>query len=411
MRRWAMNLVFAIIVLGFVPSASGQGIEYTGSAACADINDVRVMSNYAYCLTSSDLKIFDITQPNHPIFVGQIGFIGQGDGIYLTGNYAYLATGDNGLQIVNIANPADPVMVGSYDTPDVATGIFVTGTYAYVADVASGLQIIDISNRTNPTLAGTFIDPYGAPLGVFVSGAFAYIADGNFGLVIASIVNPAAPSLIGFYDTPGYANNVFVYRSHAFVADEVGGLQIINITYPTGPTLRASYPTPGWAHAIFASGNYAYLALGVEGIQMIDISDLSAPQLTAAYNTPYIAVGIYSLDNYIYVADRDSLIILRFNPTEINEEVKIPYAFSLSQNYPNPFNFQTTLSFILPEAEQNELAIYNLLGQKIAILSKNLERAGPHQIVWDANDVPSGIYYARLVAGNKSQSIKMTLLK
>ncbi len=409
--RWIINLVFLIVIFGPIPSAFGQEIEYIGSVACSNINDVRVMANRAYCLSSSDLTIFDIAQPNHPQFVGQISFVGQGNGIYLTGSYAYLATGDQGLQIVNIINPASPILVGSYDTPDVATGVFVTGTYAYVADVASGLQIIDISNRTNPALAGTLMDPYGSPLGVFVLGSFAYIADGNFGLEIASIENSASPTLLGFYDTPGYANNLFVYRSHAYIADEVGGMQIINITYPTGPTLRASYPTPAWAHAVYASGNYAYLALGVEGIQVVDISDLAAPQLAAAYNTPYIATGIYALDNYVYVADRDSLIILRFSPTDIKDEPGIPSRFSLSQNYPNPFNARTTISLNLPKAEQVELSIYNLLGQKIAILSKNLEQPGPHQIIWDANNVPSGVYYAKLVAGDQSQSIKMVLLK
>jgi hypothetical protein len=84
---------------------------------------------------------------------------------------------------------------------------------------------------------------------------------------------------------------------------------------------------------------------------------------------------------------------------------------SLLISYPNPFNAQTTISYSLPDAGSVMVLIYNLLGQRVTTLYEGTKMAGEHQIFWDAKDFPSGVYFARLEAGEKSQNIKMVLLK
>jgi len=94
----------------------------------------------------------------------------------------------------------------------------------------------------------------------------------------------------------------------------------------------------------------------------------------------------------------------------------IPEDFALSQNFPNPFNPSTTLRFALPKALHVELAVYNMLGQKVATVVDGHMGAGHHAVVWEGRNetgqqVASGVYFYRLQAGDFSQTKKMMLLK
>jgi hypothetical protein len=100
-------------------------------------------------------------------------------------------------------------------------------------------------------------------------------------------------------------------------------------------------------------------------------------------------------------------------PTDIREEhpPSLPMACGLLQNYPNPFNAATVINYTLPQSCPVTLSIYNLLGQRVATIHESEKQAGRHSITWDASDFPTGVYFARLEAGEYSKSIKMVLLK
>jgi len=84
------------------------------------------------------------------------------------------------------------------------------------------------------------------------------------------------------------------------------------------------------------------------------------------------------------------------------EYEKLPLGFDLKQNYPNPFNSITNISYTLSEPAHVELSVYNMLGQKIATLFDGEMSAGTHSDRWDAQNVPSGIYFLKLNVGNNS---------
>lgn len=93
-----------------------------------------------------------------------------------------------------------------------------------------------------------------------------------------------------------------------------------------------------------------------------------------------------------------------------------PVAFALSQNYPNPFNPETVIEYALPKDCQVQIAIYNLLGQKIRTLIEQYQTKGQKKVLWDGkdnqgNELTSGIYFYRLQAGDFSQTKKMVLLR
>ncbi len=89
----------------------------------------------------------------------------------------------------------------------------------------------------------------------------------------------------------------------------------------------------------------------------------------------------------------------------------IPEKISLSQNYPNPFNPSTTIRFALPAAADVRLAVYNLVGEIVALLIDENQPAGYNTIAWDASAFPSGVYYLRLSAGATVETRKLLLLR
>ena len=79
---------------------------------------------------------------------------GDGLGIQVVGNLAYVADNYDGLQILDVSNPAAVTRLGGYDTPSNAFDVQVVGNLAYVADFTAGLQILDVSNPAAVTRAG-----------------------------------------------------------------------------------------------------------------------------------------------------------------------------------------------------------------------------------------------------------------
>jgi hypothetical protein len=95
---------------------------------------------------------------------------------------------------------------------------------------------------------------------------------------------------------------------------------------------------------------------------------------------------------------------------------QLPAGYGLGQNYPNPFNPQTTITFSLPTRAQVEVAVYNLLGEKVATVVDGRRPAGEHTAVWNGLDsegreVATGVYFYRIRTEEFTQSRKMLLLK
>lgn len=98
-----------------------------------------------------------------------------------------------------------------------------------------------------------------------------------------------------------------------------------------------------------------------------------------------------------------------------DESSAIPEQFALKQNFPNPFNPTTIIQFDLPQSETVILKIYDLLGQELRTLVDRELPAGSHQARWDGknntnNDVPTGTYIYRIVAGKFVSAKKMVLV-
>ncbi len=95
-----------------------------------------------------------------------------------------------------------------------------------------------------------------------------------------------------------------------------------------------------------------------------------------------------------------------------NTNSEVPAVYSLQQNYPNPFNPVTNIKFGIPKGSFVTLKIYDMLGKEVAALVNNLNlAAGNYTYDFNAVNVPSGIYFYKLTAGEFTDVKKMTLIK
>ena len=93
------------------------------------------------------------------------------------------------------------------------------------------------------------------------------------------------------------------------------------------------------------------------------------------------------------------------------EGEEIPATLALEQNYPNPFNPSTFIRWAQPQAGQVRLAVYNMLGQKVATLIDEVRSAGRHEIRLEVSDWTSGVYVYALEANGRTLTDTMVLLK
>jgi hypothetical protein len=104
--------------------------------------------------------------------------------------------------------------------------------------------------------------------------------------------------------------------------------------------------------------------------------------------------------------------------TVANRDQMYPTKFVLHQNYPNPFNPKTIINYELPARSAGgpitnyvDLSIYNILGEKVAILVSDKQNVGHHQVAWDATGFASGVYFYQLEACDYMDVKKMVLLR
>jgi hypothetical protein len=95
--------------------------------------------------------------------------------------------------------------------------------------------------------------------------------------------------------------------------------------------------------------------------------------------------------------------------TIINNQ--IPETFSLKQNYPNPFNPSTIIKYQLPTNNYVTLKIYDMTGKEVATLVNEQLQPGTYEVNFDGSNIPSGVYFYKLKAGEFSQIRKMILIK
>jgi len=284
--------------------------------------DVFVSGNYAYLgvgdyQAHGELHIIDITDSTNPRPVGYIytGLVGSGytyscRGVFVSGNYAYIANGstrDHNFEIIDITDKAHPYRVGYFRTTYSSNGckdVFVVDTLAYVTDREWGLIVINVKDKTNPTLVDTLEKLGGGGLlGVFVSGGYAYMARYNI-LYIVDISDPADLQLAGSFPlagtNPSGCQNVFVADTLAYLASD-DSMRVVNVKSPSNPYQVASVYLGETHNDVQVVGGYAYLTGDWDrSVTVVDLSTLSV--VGSFISDGEWNGGIFVTNNRAYVA-------------------------------------------------------------------------------------------------------------
>jgi hypothetical protein len=134
-----------------------------------------------------------------------------------------------------------------------------------------------------------------------------------------------------------------------------------------------------------------------------DSGGISCIQIDTLNEKIYVGVlawngnGIYVNDYYLTSID--------------NKDSQVPGAFSLKQNYPNPFNSSTKIAYSLSKNSFVKLTVFDISGKMVKILVNEIKNTGEHNVIFNAEDLTSGIYFYCVKSGNKTVTRKALLLK
>lgn len=121
----------------------------------------------------------------------------------------------------------------------------------------------------------------------------------------------------------------------------------------------------------------------------------------------YLRSGVSVVSGGIFKTALDTTLV----GVEDENVNTIPENFRLDQNYPNPFNPATAIRYSVPSSEFITLKVYDILGKEVAILVNEEKASGSYEIMFDAANIPSGIYFYQLKAGSFIKTKKMILMK
>lgn len=253
---------------------------------------------------------------------------GPTNAVAVQGRYAYLGVGHR-LQIFDVSNPDNPILVGqSAVLPREIRDVAVSGNYAYIAQPGvfdqfghdgwqgGGIRVLDVSNRASPKFVA-FVDTRHARE-VVISGNYAYVVGGgwdNDGLLLYTldISDPAKlASSQGVYGT-FQANSISVTGKYLFTTyhkpydETIKGLRILDITNPAEPQMVSEYQMSNNPYAVTASNGYAYVAetSSTSGVRIFDVNNPAAPQEVGFL--PHSARTLLALNDVLYLAQNGGL--------------------------------------------------------------------------------------------------------
>jgi photosystem II stability/assembly factor-like uncharacterized protein len=263
----------------------------------------------------------------------------------------------------------------------------------------------DSVSNINGGFAGLFISKAGNIFAATTSGLIRSKNNGQTWDTLHSFLyfpyqfgmNPVTGTLfIGVDDISNTSSRALTFRS----TDEGDTWKLVDTT---GTNIDAIYGAPN---------GYMYAGKGEVYCSINDGLTWSKFGTGLPTNNTMQIEALVERNGVLYAGDRVwGLYSISTTPTGIRNEQQSDFSFRLNQNYPNPFNPNTVISYSLPSASNVKLIVYNALGQTIKVLGDEFKKAGNYSFNFNASDIPSGIYFYKLDAGQFSQIKKMILLK
>ncbi|RJP78230.1 MAG: T9SS C-terminal target domain-containing protein [Candidatus Zixiibacteriota bacterium] len=386
---------------------------------------VAVYSDFAYLGDEAgSLHVIDVSSSSAPAILNSYPLLhGAITEIAVANAHAYLACGDT-LIIMDLASPATPVPVGYYRSASSLRTLAVDGTQIYLGLIFGGMEVLEAANPGAPYQLGIF--QMVSVCGIDIQGDRAYITqyipDDPYPpieqLVMADISDPADIQLLGdFTWTGNFPGDVEVIGNYAYVPDGLmyynfGWLRIFDVSAPGDPVFVSATTTSNAPVDLATNGEALIMWVYQDGMYVIELDTWN---YTGFYHTAGAAWSIEARDSYVYAANgylfsiydvSSALPVPPSPPPELH-----PSSFTLHPFSPNPFNPRTVARYEIRDASHVHLRVYDTAGREVATLVDGWKAAGVHEAVFDGTGLASGIYLAKLQAGDFTQTQKLVLLK
>ncbi len=213
------------------------------------VNLIASNGNYLCALVNNQVKIFDISIPNHPHEISSIPIIGDVKKFILTSNRLYLANDFDGIRIYSLTDPYNPALITTYRLPDTAIDMALQNDHLYLNIHEHGLLIIDVGDSQNLRLLGS-LDSINFAYFV-VSGRYLYGV--GCCLWTYDISNPDSIQLMSEYELPytwvlvsitKVGSNVYLGGQGTAWYTCFGILIGIDVSDPTNPVERGRFYEP-----------------------------------------------------------------------------------------------------------------------------------------------------------------------
>ena len=331
-------VTFFIICLPYQPVKALDGkneLKLAGQAG-GSTRAVTVQGNKVFAGNGMRMVVLEISNTGS---LRQLGssqtFSHYINGIAVSGNYAFLAAGSEGMYILDISNPSSPALVGHLPTKGYSEGVTVSGTIAYLSDGPGGLRLVDVTDSANPKEKGSVFFKNNYIFDAAISGNYAYLAGAGAGLLVADITLSDAPREAASLNTPGYARGIAVSEDKAYIADTWEGLRILDIKDPLHPSEAGFYKTPGQAYDVAVSEKTAYVADAFKGMRVIDISNAAQPfEISGFEAAEEHAAKLAMSDKTLFIADLNIGILA----VDVSDKKQPRLSGYYSHNIPLPAN-------------------------------------------------------------------------
>jgi predicted acyl esterase len=169
----------------------------------------------------------------------------------------------------------------------------------------------------------------------------------------------------------------------------------------------------------YYGASYSHIFKAGDKIRVILTNLDNIPNDPFLRTNPFVLPSLVRARNVIYMNSANptyiQLPLIGYIPNNVISNTSIiPKEYHLEQNYPNPFNPVTKIKFGIPVSKSPvhvRFIIYDITGRRIAKLIDDTLSPGEHEVMWNASDVPSGIYFYKIETDNFVDSKKMMLIK
>ncbi len=249
---------------------------------------------------------------------------------------------------------------------------------------------------------------------------------GNYSYVLSRLKNYIiTPSLSGFTFNPPSRTFTNVLNDDDFIFEAINLMpSSIKLLEPANnKTINITYPTPStpmifrWNKSVDPEGialkyNTTITGGGINKT-FSNITDtlISADIIKDLINNASYSWFVETSDGINTTKSEVFTFKTSENTTDVEKGLDKPASYSLKQNYPNPFNPETVIEYSIPENSKVTLKIYNTAGREVAIMVNQTQPAGVYRIKWHPDNLPSGVYYYKITAGNFRSVKKMIYVR